>query len=627
MTATTASSTGALERAPGGRRHAGRQGRLRAPRRATRAPRPLRGDARRGEPGERPGALPRRGGPARVLAERLQRVHAARDHRRVPDHVGVEDARRAVLPAPPPPRRRPRREPRRHRARDPAGRFAEPRIHFAINCGSNGCPPMRPAAYEGEAAARDAARRHRAVPRERVELPRRPRRAARLRLAHLQDVRRGLRRRRAARPRTTGAACSASSPSTPGLPLEDIADYEVVYNVYDWGLNDAAARRTSGRSSSTSRSSTAPTATPSCASCTSTRATSATATCSWCTIDGSPEGWYRAATRRPCSTRRSRTLARRRQPQVLRRRADAAHAGRSSTPSATCRARGFRGLVHGLLERRRRPTRLIDILESDPRQRGGAQLLDLPRARRRAAAAAREGAARGVGRGAPGPALPGLQGPLPRRRRRRARVRSRPRGRLPRPRHAAACAAFRCSPRRDASTPARSPPRSTRRTTTSGASARARAACSRTTARSAAGSTTVLDPAARARGVSSCEMCHRHLGELPPLRPYSTEAVRGASAHPPLAGRPVPSAAGRPSSTPTSAFPWDSPAVSRRNMAFIIGDGPLAAAVRVWTRSARRMGGGRPRHRGRPLGPAAAPPCAAPVLPACAPRPVGSDPR
>src|SRR2546425_152348 len=28
-------------------------------------------------------------------------------------------------------------------------RFAEPRIHFAINCGSNGCPPMRPAAYEG----------------------------------------------------------------------------------------------------------------------------------------------------------------------------------------------------------------------------------------------------------------------------------------------------------------------------------------------------------------------------------------------------------------------------------------------------------------------------------------------
>jgi hypothetical protein len=22
-------------------------------------------------------------------------------------------------------------------------RFREPRIHFAINCGSNGCPPMR----------------------------------------------------------------------------------------------------------------------------------------------------------------------------------------------------------------------------------------------------------------------------------------------------------------------------------------------------------------------------------------------------------------------------------------------------------------------------------------------------
>src|SRR5262245_13675929 len=29
------------------------------------------------------------------------------------------------------------------------GKFAEPRIHFAINCGSNGCPPVRPTAYEG----------------------------------------------------------------------------------------------------------------------------------------------------------------------------------------------------------------------------------------------------------------------------------------------------------------------------------------------------------------------------------------------------------------------------------------------------------------------------------------------
>ena len=28
--------------------------------------------------------------------------------------------------------------------------FAEARIHFAINCGSNGCPPFRPSAYRGE---------------------------------------------------------------------------------------------------------------------------------------------------------------------------------------------------------------------------------------------------------------------------------------------------------------------------------------------------------------------------------------------------------------------------------------------------------------------------------------------
>src|SRR5262249_32205715 len=30
------------------------------------------------------------------------------------------------------------------------GTFGEPRIHFAINCGSNGCPPLRPAAYEAD---------------------------------------------------------------------------------------------------------------------------------------------------------------------------------------------------------------------------------------------------------------------------------------------------------------------------------------------------------------------------------------------------------------------------------------------------------------------------------------------
>src|SRR6185437_9759602 len=29
-------------------------------------------------------------------------------------------------------------------------RFAEPRIHFALNCGSNGCPPIRPSAFQAD---------------------------------------------------------------------------------------------------------------------------------------------------------------------------------------------------------------------------------------------------------------------------------------------------------------------------------------------------------------------------------------------------------------------------------------------------------------------------------------------
>ncbi|MYF93905.1 MAG: DUF547 domain-containing protein, partial [Holophagales bacterium] len=35
--------------------------------------------------------------------------------------------------------------------------YAEPRIHFAINCGANGCPAVRPSAYRG-GGLRDALR-------------------------------------------------------------------------------------------------------------------------------------------------------------------------------------------------------------------------------------------------------------------------------------------------------------------------------------------------------------------------------------------------------------------------------------------------------------------------------------
>src|SRR5207247_67619 len=119
------------------------------------------------------------------------------------------------------------------------GQFAEPRIHFAINCGSNGCPPMRPAAYEGgelRASLRAAAEQF--LGNEwNCRLDHESRRIFISRIfkmyaedfagthGSMQDYHMGVLRFVA---------------QHTGLSLDSIATYEVVYNVYDWGLNDAA---------------------------------------------------------------------------------------------------------------------------------------------------------------------------------------------------------------------------------------------------------------------------------------------------------------------------------------------------------------------------------------------------
>ena len=49
-----------------------------------------------------------------------------------------------------------------HRLIRGSGRYQEPRIHFAVNCASIGCPPLREEAYDGarlEAQLADATRR------------------------------------------------------------------------------------------------------------------------------------------------------------------------------------------------------------------------------------------------------------------------------------------------------------------------------------------------------------------------------------------------------------------------------------------------------------------------------------
>ena len=118
------------------------------------------------------------------------------------------------------------------------GRFHEPRVHFAINCASNGCPPMRPEAYRPD-GIRDTLR---AATRQflasewncRVDAATRRIYVSRIFRMYAEDF--------------AGAANSTEEyrrgvlafvAEHTGQPPEALANYEVVYNVYDWGLNDA----------------------------------------------------------------------------------------------------------------------------------------------------------------------------------------------------------------------------------------------------------------------------------------------------------------------------------------------------------------------------------------------------
>jgi hypothetical protein len=390
------------------------------------------------------------------------------------------------------------------------GRFAEPRIHFAINCGSNGCPPMRPAAWEGHGlgATLDDATRTFLGSEWNCRVDHDARRVAISRLFKMyaedfagrsgttEDYRRGVLRFVA---RHTG------------VPLERIADYEVVYNVYDWGLNDAARAPSLGPILFHEPLEHFAEGDRELRELHLYEGNFCNRTCAWCTIDGSPEGWYRPhapavldqalATLAPDGNLRfyggEPTL----------------HARDITAAMRYVRERGFRGLIT-VFSNGVKADRLIALLESDPRSEAvlnysiyhGRDAEPLPahaKARLEAWAAAhpgrlfqgykvlfhagagakrafdrdREADFHGLGRGC---------------------VRCFPvlttAGRF----HACPFAAEIDSPHYDLGRVGTAPDvvfgnyRTFRRWVDE-----------------------VLDPAARARDVSSCEMCHRHLAELP----------------------------------------------------------------------------------------------------------------
>ena len=117
------------------------------------------------------------------------------------------------------------------------GRFAEPRIHFAINCASNGCPPMRTEAYEPDgirATLRSATRQFLASEWNcRVDRAHKRIYVSRLFRMYAEDFAGDVDSTEAYRQGVLAFIAEHT-----GLSLAELGAYEVVYNVYDWGLND-----------------------------------------------------------------------------------------------------------------------------------------------------------------------------------------------------------------------------------------------------------------------------------------------------------------------------------------------------------------------------------------------------
>jgi hypothetical protein len=391
------------------------------------------------------------------------------------------------------------------------GELREPRIHFAINCGSNGCPAMRPAAYEPDGIGETL----RAATRQflandwncRIDHDQRRVFISRIFKMYAEDF-----AGPAATTRDYRAGVLGFVAQHLDLPFEDIADYEVLYNTYDWGLNDASRDPHLGPILFHEPVESFNPGDDQLRELHLYEGSFCNRACSWCTIQGSPSGWYRPYTPAVLDQALA-TLA-----------ADGnlkfyggeptLHTAEIKAAIAYVRQRGFTGLIT-VFSNGVRAEKLIEILESDPRSEAvlnysiyhGRDAEPLPRAAKErlerwarahpgrlfkgykvlfhAGGGAdhafdrdREAAFHGIDTGC---------------------VRCFPvlttKGRF----HACPFAAEIDAPHFDLGGVGRDP---------EGVFADYRAFLGWVDE--------ILDPAARERGLSSCEMCHRHLEELPP---------------------------------------------------------------------------------------------------------------
>ncbi|HEY3188817.1 MAG TPA: DUF547 domain-containing protein, partial [Solirubrobacteraceae bacterium] len=242
-------------------------------------------------------------------------------------------------------------------------RFAEPRIHFAINCASNGCPPMRPEAYEADGIrdTLDAATRQFLASEWncRVDAGQKRIYVSRLFRMYAEDFAGDVDSTEAYRHGVLAFVAGHTRVS-----LAELGNYEVVYNVYDWGLNDAARAPHLGPILFHEPVEHFADGDAELRELHLYEGNFCNRTCGWCTINGSPQGWYRPyapavldqalATLAPDGNLKfyggEPTL----------------HANEIERAIAYVRARGFRGLVT-IFSNGVKAERLIGILESDAR--------------------------------------------------------------------------------------------------------------------------------------------------------------------------------------------------------------------------------------------------------------------
>ena len=184
-----------------------------------------------------------------------------------------------------------------------------------------------------------------------------------------------------------------SSPQHPGLASESISGYEVVYNTYDWGLNDSVREPHLGPILFHEPVEHFAPADRELRELHLYEGNFCNRKCEWCTIRARRR-LVSAVLRR--GARSGGAIAGGgRQSEVLRRRTDPSRQRSHRSDPLPPRARISPGLVT-IFSNGVKAGALIAILESDSRTRGGTQLLDLPRPRRRTAARTRQTQARSL---------------------------------------------------------------------------------------------------------------------------------------------------------------------------------------------------------------------------------------